>query len=147
MLTNKHKAQLIIVMTFVLGVVVGAAGQYLFLQNTSSKPANANQEQIDEMARAVHLTPAQRNEVEQMLAESRQQYQVLREQMRPQFVAVRDATRKRIHSILPPEQQVLFEQWTRELDAKRQQKEKEQREKEQREKDAKAAASAATQSK
>jgi hypothetical protein len=74
---------------------------------------------LDELTRSVMLSKEQRIQVEQLLAESRQQYQDLRNQMRPQYNAIRDATSKRISSILTPEQQSLYEKWTRDLDAKR----------------------------
>jgi len=119
MLTNRRKAQLIILVAFVTGIIVGASGQYLVLHQSLSKSSNANQEMLDDMTRSVKLTKEQRDQVEQFLADSRQQYQELRNQTRPQFNAVRDATRKRISSILSPDQQSLYEKWTRDLDAKR----------------------------
>jgi len=119
MLTNKRKAQLIIIATFMIGVVVGAAGQYVLTHQSQSKAGNSSQEMLDDLTRSVKLTKEQRIQVEQLLTESRQQYQDLRNQMRPQYNAIRDATRKRINSILTPEQQPLYEKWTCDLDAKR----------------------------
>jgi len=118
-LTNKRKAQIIIAATFVVGIVVGAAGQYVWTHQSQSKAGNANQEMLDDLTRSVRLSREQRIQVEQLLAESRQQYQDLRNQMRPQYNAIRDATRKRISSVLTPDQQPLYEKWTRDLDAKR----------------------------
>ncbi len=124
MLNNKHKAQLIIIAAFVLGIVVGASGQYLVLQNSLSKPANSNQEMLDGLTREVKLTKDQRSQVEQIINDSQVKYQDLRNQTRPLYDAVRNETRKRISAILSPEQQTLFDQRNRELDAKRAQKEK-----------------------
>ena len=56
MLNNKHKAQLIILTAFVLGIVVGASGQYLMQQESATKSSNANQEFIENLSRAVKLT-------------------------------------------------------------------------------------------
>ena len=119
MLTNKRKAQLIIAATFIVGIIVGAAGQYVWTHQSLSKAGNANQEMLDDLTHSVRLSKEQRVQVEQLLAESRQQYQDLRNQMRPQYNAIRDATRKRISSVLTPEQQPLYEKWVRDLDAKR----------------------------
>ncbi|HEX8999679.1 MAG TPA: hypothetical protein VGB07_07250 [Blastocatellia bacterium] len=124
MLNNKHKAQLIIISAFVLGIIVGASGQYLVLHNSLSKPANSNQEILDSLTREVKLTKDQRSQVEQIINESQVKYQDLRTQTRPLYDAVRNETRKRISAILSPEQQTLFDQRNRELDAKRAQKEK-----------------------
>ncbi|MEO6726617.1 MAG: hypothetical protein ABIU20_02655 [Blastocatellia bacterium] len=120
--TNKRKAQFIIIATFVIGIIVGAAGQYLVTHQSLSKsnaPNNSSKETLDDLTRSINLTREQRIQVDQFLADSRQQSQELRNQMRPQYNAVRDTTRKRISSILSSEQQSLFEKWTRELDAKR----------------------------
>jgi len=76
------------------------------------------------LTRAVKLSPEQRIQADQILTDSQSQYQEVRIRVRPQFNEVRDATRKRIASILTPEQQVLFEQYTRELDAKKEAKER-----------------------
>ena len=119
MVTNKHKAQIIIIATFVAGIIVGAAGQYLIVYQSLSRPENSNQEMLDDLTRSVKLSKEQRNQVEQFLVDSKQQYQDLRNQMRPQYNAIRDMTRKRVNSILSPEQQALYEKWTRDLDAKR----------------------------
>ena len=125
MLTNKRKAQLIIIATFVIGIIVGAAGQYLVAHQSLSKSnvtnssSSSTKETLDDLTRSINLTKEQRTQVEQFLMDSRQQSQELRNQMRPQYNAIRDATRKRISSILSSEQQSLFEKWTRDLDAKR----------------------------
>ena len=119
MLTNKRKAQLIIIATFVAGIIVGGAGQYLVAHQSLSKSGNSNVEMLDDMTQSIKLTTDQRVQVEQFLGDSKQQYQDLRNQMRPQYNAIRDATRKRISSILSSEQQILYEKWTRDLDAKR----------------------------
>jgi len=121
MLTNKRKAQLIIIAAFVMGIVVGASGQYLF-QHTSQ--SQANNSTLDDLTRAVRLTPEQRVQADKILCDSQTQYQEVRVRVRPQFNEVRDATRKRIAAILSQEQQALFEQYTRELDAKKEAKEK-----------------------
>lgn len=124
MLTNKHKAQFIIIATFVIGIIVGAAGQYLIAHQSLSKSSttgNSGKETLDDLTRFIKLTKEQRTQVEQFLVNSRQQSQELRNQMRPQYNAIRDITRKRISSILSSDQQSLFEKWTRDLDAKREQ--------------------------
>lgn len=121
MVNNKRKAQLIIIGAFVLGIVVGASGHFLFQHTTQSQTSNST---LDDLTRAVKLSPEQRIQADQILTDSQSQYQEVRIRVRPQFNEVRDATRKRIASILTPEQQVLFEQYTRELDAKKEAKER-----------------------
>ncbi|HMV47644.1 MAG TPA: hypothetical protein PLD20_25440 [Blastocatellia bacterium] len=127
MLTNKHKAQLIIIGAFVLGIVVGASGQYLFLHNLLNQPAASSaQEMLDSLTREVKLTKEQRVQVEQIYNEAQVKYQELRNQSRPQYDAVRNEMRKRINSMLSPDQQLLYDERNRNLDAKRLQKERAQ---------------------
>lgn len=127
MLNNKHKAQLIIITAFILGIVVGASGQYLVLQESLNRPGNSgnsSREMLDNLSRTLKLTKEQRNQVELITSDSRAKYQELRIQTRPQYDAVRNETRKRISALLSPDQQALYDQWNRDLDAKREQKEK-----------------------
>lgn len=128
-LPNKRKAQLIILAAFVLGIVVGASGQYLLLyRSLSSQPATAVKV-IDELNQRLTLTTEQRIRIERLLADARRQYQILDDEVRPQYKTIRLETRKLVALELTPEQQTLFEQYTRELDAKREAKEREAREK------------------
>ncbi len=128
-IATKRKAQFIILATFILGIVVGASGQYLLLHRSVNKQVGASVPIIDELTQRLSLTQEQRNEIDKLLAESRRQYQLLDDEVRPQYKAIRLDTRKRIATLLTPEQQTLFEQYKSELDAKREAKEREAREK------------------
>ncbi|MFN0112529.1 MAG: hypothetical protein ACKVZH_27035 [Blastocatellia bacterium] len=128
-IATKQKAQLIIAIAFALGIVVGASGQYLLLHRSLKAQITAPVKTIDELTQRLTLTPEQRFEVDRLLGEARRQYQFLDDEVRPQYKAVRLETRKLISKTLTPEQQILFEQYTRELDAKRDAKERESREK------------------
>jgi uncharacterized membrane protein len=124
MLTNKRKAQLIILTTFILGVVAGASGQYLLSrQSLTSGPP---QDLTGEMYRALRLDDNQRNQADQILKETRRRYQEIRTQVRPQFDAVREESRRQIRAMLSGEQQILFDKWNQEQDAKREQKAREE---------------------
>jgi len=124
MLSNKRKAQLIIVTTFLLGVIVGASGQYLVARQSAIMPTD----QFEEMAHLVGFTDDQRAKIKRILSETTLQYQDLRTKLRPQFKVIQDASRQRIRDLLTPEQQALFDQWNREQDAKREQKEQKAKE-------------------
>ena len=122
MLTSKRKAHLIVITAFILGIAVGASGQYLLYQSpppAASTPADV----ADEMTRAVKLDPSQRLQVMQILGECQKQSQELKEQNRPQFQAIRENARNRIRAILSPEQLALFNQWIKNVDAKREKRE------------------------
>jgi Spy/CpxP family protein refolding chaperone len=121
MLTSKRKAHVIVVTAFVLGIAVGAAGQFLLSQPpppVASTPVDV----ADEMARAAQLDQSQRSQVIQILGDCQKQSQDLREQTRPQYQAIRERARNRIRAILSPEQLVSFNQWIKDLDARREKK-------------------------
>jgi Spy/CpxP family protein refolding chaperone len=122
MLTSKRKAHLIVVTAFVLGIAVGASGQFLLSQPLSpvtSTPGDV----ADEMTRAAKLDQSQRSQVIEILGDCQKQSQDLREQTRPQYQAIRERARNRIRAILSPEQLVSFNQWIKDLDARREKKE------------------------
>ena len=119
MLTSKRKAHLIIFTAFILGVAVGASGQYLFSHQAPSRQATTATGIADELTRLLKLDQSQRLQVIQVLGECQKQSQDLKDQTRPQFQAIRDNARNRIRALLSPEQLVLYNQWIRDLDAKR----------------------------
>lgn len=122
MLTSKRKAHLIVVTAFVLGIAVGVSGQFLLSQPpppVTSTPVDV----ADEMTRAANLDQSQRSQVIQILGDCQKQSQDLREQTRPQYQVIRERARNRIRAILSPEQLVSFNQWIKDLDARREKKE------------------------
>jgi|SRR5215510_5427059 len=124
MISNRRKAQLIIATTFLLGVIVGASGQFLVTRQSAVKPAD----QFEEMAHLVGFTDDQRTKIKRILSETTLQYQDLRTKLRPQYKVIQDASRQRIRDLLTLEQQALFDQWNREQDAKRELKEQKTKE-------------------
>jgi hypothetical protein len=72
------------------------------------------------------LDQLQRTKLEQILGEHRQQYQEYKSQTQLHYITMRDNTRKRIHAMLSAEQQALYDQWTKEMDMKRQKKKPEE---------------------
>lgn len=122
MLTSKRKAHLIVVTAFILGTAVGVSGQYL-LSHQPPPAASTPVDVADDMTRAVKLEQSQRSQVIQILGDCQKQSQDLREQTRPQFQAIRENARNRIRAILSPEQLVSFNQWIKDLDARREKKE------------------------
>jgi hypothetical protein len=123
MLTSKRKAHLIVVTAFVLGVAVGASGQYLLSRQSPQPAASTPVDVADELTRVLKLDQPRRSQVVQILGDCQKQSQDLREQNRPQFQAIRENARNRIRALLSPEQLALFNQWIKDLDAKREKRE------------------------
>ncbi|MGH9428230.1 MAG: hypothetical protein ACRD2L_18250 [Terriglobia bacterium] len=126
MLTSKRKAHLIIIATFILGIMVGASGQYLlFHQSVPQRPPSPS-EVANELTRILRLDQLQRTQLEQILSEHRQQYQEYKSQTQLHYTAMRDDARNRIRALLSADQKALYDQWTREMDLKREKKKSEE---------------------
>lgn len=119
MLTSKRKAHLIVVTAFILGIAVGVSGQYLLSNQTPPRMASTPADVTDELTRVLTLDQSKRSQVMQILSDCQKQSQELREQNRPHFQAIRENARNHIRALLSPEQLTLFNQWIRDLDAKR----------------------------
>jgi Spy/CpxP family protein refolding chaperone len=74
---------------------------------------------VDELSVELSLTGDQRQQVEKILADTRQQFQDLRKQYHPQMTQIRDSSHEKISSLLTPEQKVHFDEWKQRQDAKR----------------------------
>ena len=116
--SSKRKAQLIIVMTFLLGGFTGGLATYL-VQKQQSQNATTVITIAAEIDKRVSLQGDQRTQVETILQDTRQQYKDLKEHTRPQYEAIRQAARAKIRSLLSAGQQPGFDQYVQELDAQR----------------------------
>jgi hypothetical protein len=123
MLTSKRKAHLIVITAFILGVAVGSSGQYLLSNRVAQPAASTPAEVADELTGVLKLDQPGRSQVIQILSDCQKQSQELREQNRPQYQAIRENARNRIRALLSPEQLALFNQWIKDLDAKREKRE------------------------
>ena len=122
MLTSKRKAHLIIFTAFILGVAVGASGQYLLYNQATPRTASTTTGVADELTRVLTLDQSQRAQVIEVLGECQRKSQELKDQTRPQFQTIRENGRNHIRAILTPEQLTKYNQWINDLDAKREKK-------------------------
>jgi Spy/CpxP family protein refolding chaperone len=128
MVASKNKARLILITTFALGALTGALAMNLFqIRSQSQQPGTGGRNGrgpglVEELAKEIRLDPQQRNQVEQILTDTRTKYTELQKQMQPQFSEIRNATRAQIRALLRPDQQALYDEWNRKRDAKHKQK-------------------------
>ena len=122
---SRTSASLLIVLTFMLGCIAGAAGYYLVnfkvLARSSrnlERPAPHNI--VDELAKGLDLNSQQKERLKAIVDRSREQYRALSAQMRPQFDAVREQSRQEIRLILTEDQKVRFEKIVKEIDERHQ---------------------------
>jgi hypothetical protein len=124
MITNKHKAYLLVTVTFILGAVVGASGQYLLSQQKASPKRDKNVIDMTlELDEKLHLDTVRKTQIQEILTDAQNQHENLKKQIRPQHEEIRMATRKRIRELLTDEQKKSYDEWTQEYDAKRAMKE------------------------
>lgn len=118
MSANSRKAYLVITCTFLLGLFLGLIISSLVWRR--AQPSGPNPRAIvDELATELSLSDEQRQQVEKILAETRQQFQDLRKQFRPQMMQIRDSSRERIGALLTPQQKAEFDQLNQRQDSKR----------------------------
>ncbi len=118
MTTSSRKAYLVITCTFLLGLFVGLILSSLVWRRGQTASPNF-QGMVDELAVELRLEPDQRQQVEKILLDTRQQFQDLRRQYNPQMVQIRNSSRERIGALLTPQQKGQFDQWNQRNDAKR----------------------------
>jgi hypothetical protein len=121
----RRKAQLVIGLAFLLGAATGGLSAYL-LYSQRPQPIYSVTDVTNELTKRIGLEVAQRIQIEEVIGESRKQQRQVREQMRLQNQTIREATRTKIRTILSTEQQMKFDEWVREMDAKRSQREREE---------------------
>ncbi|MEP7270081.1 MAG: hypothetical protein ABI882_01185 [Acidobacteriota bacterium] len=118
MSASSRKAYLIITCTFLLGLFVGLILSPLVWRRGQSAAPNF-QGMVDELSVELSLNPDQRQQVEKLLLDTRQQFQDLRRQYNPQMVQIRNSSRERIGALLTAQQKTQFDQWNQRNDAKR----------------------------
>ena len=112
---GSRKAYLVIVSTFLLGLLVGIVVGPLIWRRPPQPPMGSFQGMVEELSNELKLTSDQRVQVEKILTETRQQLQ----DVRKQFGQIRASSRDRIGTVLTPEQQQSFERWKQRQDARR----------------------------
>jgi len=102
--------------------VVGVSGQYLLFHQSTPQRSSSPGEVASELTRILKLDQFQQIQLEQILGEHRQQYQEYKSQTQIHYTAMRDSARKRIRALLSVDQQALYDQWTRDMDLKKEKK-------------------------
>jgi Spy/CpxP family protein refolding chaperone len=115
-----RRAYIYFIATFLLGIVVGCAGVLFYAWNTGVWHRRPTEERIvRRLTRELSLTPAQVEQLKQILDDSDKKMDDLRKQLRPQFDAIRDDGHDAIRKILSPEQLQKFNQLVRRREERR----------------------------
>ena len=118
MISSTRKAVVLLVATFILGALTGAAGMAVAERRSDSPRGDRRTEYLDHLTTALQLTDAQRDSVGAVLDRYRPVMDTLMQEIRPRLDTVRSAMRTEIARYLSDTQQ-------KEYEAMRQQRERE----------------------
>jgi hypothetical protein len=110
----KQRAYVYFVSIFLLGVLVGAVGLFLYAWYGGHwhRPMDRGHI-VRDLTRELKLNGAQVSELTGIMSDSSKRYQALHNQVRPQFEALREQTDGEIRKILTPDQVSRFNELVR----------------------------------
>jgi len=116
----------VLVAVYVLGIATGALGFTLY-RTYSAPPSPARwqgrfdrERYVGRLTEALQLQEGQRQQLERILDDARDEFGKLRQTIAPQVQAIKERTRVRIRQMLAPDQQQRFETFVKEWEAERQ---------------------------
>jgi hypothetical protein len=122
---TKTSATLVLLLTFILGAITGALGYYLCARRSGTaigrdggRPSSPHH-LVEELAQALSLDSSQKAKLEAIIAESRERFRTLSEQVHPQYLEIRRQTRDQIRQVLRADQKPRLEEFFKELDKRR----------------------------
>ncbi len=106
--------------TFLLGVVVGGVGVFLYAWHWGRWHRGfARERVIHELTRELDLSETQVGQLRRIMDDSEKKFREVRKQVRPQFDAIREESHERVRQILNPEQVEKFNALIRRQDGRR----------------------------
>ncbi len=124
-LSVTRKAALWIGVVFLLGAALGGMLGYVFAHHTAQaappqmSEAAKRTQKVELLTRELHLTPAQAQQFDAIIAEIQAQFKAIRKQADPQLDEARQKGRDRLRAVLTPEQRPKLEEYLRRLDEER----------------------------
>ena len=112
---------------FLSGAAVGAFGMWMYKAKSvkavtgPTRAEQYRQQYMAEMQDRLHLTPDQRQKLEEILEGTRKLYRQLSEKHRPEFKAIQEAHAEQVRQILSAEQRVEYEKLRAERERRREQ--------------------------
>jgi hypothetical protein len=116
----RRRAYIYFVLIIALGIIIGAAGMYSYGWYTGHwrRPFNRHRV-IDYLQRELDLSPAQAQQLQQIISNMDQKESDLRDQVEPQFQAIREEARAETRKILNEQQLQKFNAMVKRWDANR----------------------------
>ncbi len=123
---GSRKAVLLVLVLFILGIALGSVGTYLVTTRVlAARPQSAvshSPSHMEMFTRDLNLNPAQQNQIQAILNNTRARYAELHEKLDPEYEEVRHESREHIRQVLTPEQRPKFEDLLRQMDEDRRQR-------------------------
>jgi len=131
---SKTSAALLLILTFLLGGIVGAVSYSLYQHEVAAQNSRSRRNPMRDLAKALNLDSQQEETLRQIMEKSRdryraldqqmrRQYETTRQEMRPQYDAIRTESRQEIRQILREDQKARFEEFLKEMAKQRRERE------------------------
>jgi uncharacterized membrane protein len=131
---SKTSAALLLILTFLLGGVMGGVSYFLYQHNVATPNSRSRRDPVNDLAKALNLDASQKEMLHKIMDKSRERYRTLdqqirrqyetsRQQMRPQYDAIRTESRQEIRQILREDQKARFEEYLKEMARQRKERE------------------------
>jgi Spy/CpxP family protein refolding chaperone len=117
---SKHLALMFLLGATLVGGVLGFSADRLLVSERLCSDVGDRTAWRARFDEALDLTPAQRAAVDTILDSKHRQVTALLQPVQPQLDSVREHARADIRRILSPEQQAKFEEWHRDMMARKQ---------------------------
>lgn len=112
-----RRVYLYFVLTFILGIVVGGAGLYMYGWYSGQWQRRHNRHNVVEVLRKkLGLSNSQTAQLKQIVNDMRAKRDAVRQQVEPQFQAIREEARGRTRAILDPQQVQKFNEMVKRWD-------------------------------
>lgn len=126
-MTSRVKGALLLILAFLLGAAAGALGFGIYQVRAGywGPPRGERFQQfvLRRLTSELDLRPEQRQQVEAILRETREDFARLREELRPRFREIATRSRARIKAVLDAGQQAKFDaladEWERRAERRR----------------------------
>jgi Spy/CpxP family protein refolding chaperone len=118
---TKGEAGLLVLVVFILGALVGGVGNHLWnahVMSASAGNGGPGHQPPPPLSQVLGLSADQQKQLDVIFNDSHPQFQALDAQYHAQRGALRKQLRANIRAILTPEQQVKFDEMSKEQDAR-----------------------------
>ena len=116
----KRRFYVYFALIFILGIVIGAIGMYSYGWYTGHWHRQFSRHRVvDYLQQELSLSQSQTQQLQQLINNMERKESELRDQVEPQFQAIREETRAETRKILNPQQVEKFNAMVKRWDAKR----------------------------